>query len=34
VFTEMLRWYATQQDADSDPAETLSVLRAASELEF
>lgn len=34
VFTEMLKWYALQLDSDSDPAETLSVLRAASALEF
>lgn len=34
VFTEMLRWYALQLDSESDPAETLAVLRAASELDF
>jgi hypothetical protein len=34
VFTEMLRWYALQLDSDADPAETLAVLRAASELDF
>lgn len=34
VFTEMLRWYALQLDSEDDPAETLAVLRAASELEF
>jgi len=34
VFTEMLRWYALQLDEETDPAETLAVLRAASELDF
>jgi hypothetical protein len=34
VFTEMLRWYALELDSESDPAETLAVLRAASELDF
>jgi hypothetical protein len=34
VFTEMLRWYALQLDSESEPAETLAVLRAASELDF
>jgi hypothetical protein len=34
VFTEMLRWYALELDSESDPAETLALLRAASELDF
>ncbi|NHN41645.1 hypothetical protein G9C85_08370 [Halorubellus sp. JP-L1] len=34
VFTEMLRWYALELDSESEPAETLAVLRAASELDF
>lgn len=34
VFTEMLRWYALQLDSEGDPAETLTLLRAASELDF
>jgi hypothetical protein len=34
VFTEMLRWYAVCLDESADPAETLSYLRVASELDF
>jgi hypothetical protein len=34
VFTEMLQWYALQLDAETDPAETLSLLRASSDLDF
>jgi hypothetical protein len=34
VFTEMLRWYAAELDDSTDPAETLRLLRSASELDF